>query len=658
MLGTANLSMKLSVIIVNYNVSHFLEQALLSIKKASAGLSIEIIVVDNNSVDTSLEMLKSKFPQVVLIENKNNTGFARANNQGIKIAKGEYILLLNPDTVVEEDTLKKCCDFMDSHQEAGGLGVMMLDGKGNFLPESKRSLPTPWVAFYKVFGLASLFPQSERFGKYHLGYLDKNKTHEIEVLSGAYMFLRKKTLDHVGLLDEDYFMYGEDIDLSYRIVQGGYKNYYFPDTRIIHYKGESTKKTSLNYVFIFYKAMIIFARKKFNKRGALVFSFLIYLAIYLRATVALGIRFMKIFFLPAIDVITLYAGMYFLKNYWEDNYKFSNYYPPEYMNIAVPSYIFIWLTTVYFSGGYDKSPRTSQIVRGVLAGSILISAISNYVEIYRFSKALILFGSLWTIFALAFVRLANHFFIYGNLALGEKVKKKVVVVGNSQESTRAIDLLRGSNYHLDILGYIAPLGTNESLNTHYLGSIDHIEGIIKLYGADEIIFCSKDFSANQIIEWMMNIDKEFVEYKILPDDSNYIIGSSSKNTAGDFYTLNLELNIIQKSAIRNKRVLDLSLSFLFILLSPILIWLIKKPGTFFNNIYNVLNGTYTWVGFSNSLTVSMPKIKKGIISPVSHMPSNTLDQSTINKLNLLYAKNYSAALDLNLIIKSFKYLGI
>jgi len=272
--------MKLSVIIVNYNVKYFLEQCLHSVIKATQNVSSEVFVVDNNSVDGSCAMVQEKFPQVKLIANKQNTGFSKANNQAIRISQGEYVLLLNPDTVVEEDTFSKVVDFMDSHADAGGLGVKMIDGKGVFLPESKRGLPTPIVAFYKIFGFSSLFPKSKIFSKYHLGYLNNDETNEIEVLAGAFMLMRKSTLDKVGLLDEDYFMYGEDIDLSYRITLGGYKNYYYPETTIIHYKGESTKKGSINYVKVFYNAMIIFASKHFSAGNARLFSFVINFAIY------------------------------------------------------------------------------------------------------------------------------------------------------------------------------------------------------------------------------------------------------------------------------------------------------------------------------------------------------------------------------------------
>ena len=246
--------MELSIIIVNYNVEFYLEQCLLSVYKALHNVSGEVIVVDNNSVDGSIEMLTEKFPQVTLIANKDNVGFSTANNQGINVSKGKYVLLLNPDTVVEENTFRLTVDFMNENEDAGGLGVKMIDGTGTFLPESKRGLPTPKVAFYKIFWLAKLFSKSKKYGAYHLSFLDKDEIHKVDVLSGAFMLMRKKTLDKVGLLDETFFMYGEDIDLSYRIQLGGYENYYFPKTQIIHYKGESTKKGSLNYVFVFYNA--------------------------------------------------------------------------------------------------------------------------------------------------------------------------------------------------------------------------------------------------------------------------------------------------------------------------------------------------------------------------------------------------------------------
>ena len=285
--------MKLSIIIVNYNVKHYLEQCLVSVLKSLTAIDGEIIVVDNNSTDGSQQMLSEKFPGVQCILNDENAGFSKANNQALSIAKGEYALLLNPDTLVEDDTFQKVISFMDSHPDAGGLGVKMINGKGKFLPESKIGFPTPATAFYRFSGLAQIFSKSRKFNKYHLGHLDPDKTHKIEVLAGAFMFLRKSVLDKIGFLDDTFFMYGEDIDLSYRITKAGYKNYYFPETRIIHYKGESTKKSSINYVLVFYKAMLIFANKHFSKKSYKSLFFLINTAIYSKAFFALLSRFAR-----------------------------------------------------------------------------------------------------------------------------------------------------------------------------------------------------------------------------------------------------------------------------------------------------------------------------------------------------------------------------
>ena len=253
----------LSVVIVNYNVKYYLEQCLESVRRASQGLQVEVFVVDNLSTDGSVPYLRERFPEVTFIENNENVGFARANNQAIRQSRGEYVLLLNPDTILCEDTLRRFVDFMDAHPEAGAAGAYMLHADGTFAPESRRGLPTPFVAFCKMSGLTRLFPKSRLFGRYYMGYLDVNEANRIEAISGACMMLRREALDRVGLLDEDFFMYGEDIDLSYRILQGGYHNYFLP-VRMLHYKGESTVKNSYRYVYTFYQAMRLFFRKHYS----------------------------------------------------------------------------------------------------------------------------------------------------------------------------------------------------------------------------------------------------------------------------------------------------------------------------------------------------------------------------------------------------------
>lgn len=275
---------KLSIVIVNYNVKHLLEQCLRSVQAATTGFDAEIWVVDNASTDGSVDYLRPKFPDVNFIANTDNPGFAKANNQAIRRCRGEYVLLLNPDTIVG-DSLRTLCCFMDEHPQAGAAGVKMLNARGVFLPESKRSFPSPWVSFCKLFGLSKLFPRSRRYAAYGLPYLSPDKTHSVEVLSGAFMLLRHEALDKIGLLDESFFMYGEDIDLSYRMILNGYTNYYVPE-RILHYKGESTKYTDKKYLDAFYGAMLLFYKKYYPRSGRWM-SGLIRISIGLRKKMAL-----------------------------------------------------------------------------------------------------------------------------------------------------------------------------------------------------------------------------------------------------------------------------------------------------------------------------------------------------------------------------------
>ena len=277
--------MKLTVVIVNYNVRHYLEQCLRSLERALKGLEAEVYVVDNHSKDGSVEALQPLFPEVHFISSIHNLGFARANNIAIQQSEGEYVLLLNPDTVVAEPAIARCIAFMDEHPYAGALGVKMHTENGRPAMESRRGIPSPLVAFYKMTGLCSRFPNSRRYGKYYMSYLPWDEAAEIEVVSGAFCFLRREALNHVGVLDEDFFMYGEDIDLSYRLLKGGWHNWYLPE-HILHYKGESTQKSSFRYVHVFYEAMLIFFRKHYGHLSFLI-TLPVKLAIFGKAFLAL-----------------------------------------------------------------------------------------------------------------------------------------------------------------------------------------------------------------------------------------------------------------------------------------------------------------------------------------------------------------------------------
>lgn len=650
----------ISIVVVNYNVKHFLEQCLYSVRHAIQHINAEVFVVDNNSVDGSCAMVKEKFPEVFLIENKDNVGFSKANNQAIRISKGKYVLLLNPDTIVEEDTFTKTINYMDANPNVGGLGVKMIDGKGHFLPESKRGLPTPKVAFYKIFGLSAIFKKSKRFGQYHLSYLDKDKIHKVDVLAGAFMLMRKETLDKVGLLDETFFMYGEDIDLSYRITLGGYDNVYFPDTRIIHYKGESTKKGSINYVKIFYQAMIIFANKHFSQKNAKLYSVIINTAIYFRAALAMLVRIAKQLFLPLLDAICIWLTFYFLTPLWE-MYKFGihNYYPKEFFQFIVPAYALVWLSSIFLSGGYDKPIKIWKILRGIAAGSMgILMFYSLLPENLRYSRALILLGSITVLIGIPTLRIIGNFIKFPGIHLYTNRKKRIVLSGSKEEISRIENLIEESGIiNSNIVGYVADNQTET--NGFYLGNLNQLDEVIKVHKIDEIIFCARDISSQKIISNMLKYSHLNIDYKIATPDGISVIGSNSINTAGDLYTLQIN-TIVTNQNKRKKRIVDVTTSIVLLALLPISIIATKSFWGIFRNCFKVLFGSRSWVGYANSSNMDdhrIPRIKKGIINTSTPYRKQNLSPQKIARLNLVYAKDYRMNYDYSIILKSLPCLG-
>ncbi|MEM1120441.1 MAG: glycosyltransferase [Bacteroidota bacterium] len=649
--------MKLSIIIVNYNVRYFLEQALLSVQKATKSISAEVFVVDNNSVDDSVRMVAEKFPNVHLIANKNNPGFSKANNQAIRLASGEYILLLNPDTLVEEDTFEKCLTFMDAHPKAGALGVKMIDGSGNFLPESKRGLPTPMTAFYKTFGLAKFFPKSPIFNRYHLGFLDPNQTHEVAVLAGAFMWLRKSVLDEIGLLDETFFMYGEDIDLSYRVTKAGYKNYYFADARIIHYKGESTKKGSLNYVKVFYNAMIIFAKKHFQGEKATLFVGILQLAIYFRALLTVLGNFFKKAYLPILDGLLIFVGMYWLKDFWATSYfDDPNYYRPSFLYFNVPLYTTGWLGSIYFNGGYDDTGSIRKSFKGLVVGSILLAAIYGFLPLtYRTSRMLLLLGSVWAIVSTSGLRLVLHFLQHKNLKVGQRPIRNLVIVGEKMEAERAFELVNRASIAQNFIGFVS---SKPNRNNIFLSHLANLKEVVSIYKINEIIFCSKDVSAQSIMSWMTKLGNK-ISYKIVPPATMSIIGSNSKNTPGELFTVDIRYQISEAVQQRSKRLLDVVVAFLLIIIYPIAILFVRQKWTFLKNIFQVTLGQKTWVGYAeiDENNEDLPPIRQGVLSPLEGFDPTQFDLITIRRLNFFYARDFDWAKDLALIWKGFRHLG-
>lgn len=637
------------MIIVNYNVVFFLEQCLNSVAKAMVQEPAEVWVVDNQSVDGSVQMVKEKFPWVKLIANKDNVGFSKANNQAMLQSNCKYQLLLNPDTVIEEDTLKKVVNYMDEHPDVGGLGVRMVDGKGVFLPESKRGLPTPAVAFYKIFGLSKIFPKSKRFARYHMGHLSEFETNEIEILSGAFMLMRKEALDKVGLLDETFFMYGEDIDLSYRIIQGGYKNVYFPETRIIHYKGESTKKSSVNYVFVFYRAMVIFAQKHFSQNNAKLFSFCINAAIYFRAGLALLNRFFKKVTLPVVDFAYIYFGMLALTNYWK---QAEIFFPEKVTHYLLLGYSGVWFLSCLFQGVYDFPAKLKRSFFGVAIGTaIILMFYALLPKDWQFSRLFIFTGAAWAVVYFFLSRILLHFAVGKRFVLNGRKNSNFAVIGSQEEFDRVSELVKLTQPKIEKIIHVSP---SENASNGEL-TMDKLGQVVQIHEIDEVIFCAKDTTAKDIIHWIIAVDKPNVDFKIAQPDSTFLIGSNSIETAGDLYILDINA-LSEPIKQRHKRFLDVLTGLILFIGYPFLCWFYKDKKQLFLNALGMLTSKITCVSYGKTVMneADLPRLKKGILVPYNE--NLVTEEAMIIKMNLLYAREYHLLLDAQLILRNWKKL--
>ncbi|MBL8010026.1 MAG: glycosyltransferase [Flavobacteriales bacterium] len=637
--------MKLSVIIVNYNVRAYLEQCLRAVFAAMEGVPGEVFVVDNQSTDGSVEMVRERFPQVRLLANTENVGFSRANNQAIREAKGDHILLLNPDTIVGEDVFRTVVAYMDADPKVGGVGVKMIDGTGRFLPESKRGLPTPAVAFYKIIGLARLFPRSSVFGRYHLGHLPEDRTARIEILSGACMFLRKRTLDEVGLLDESFFMYGEDIDLSYRITLGGYENHYVPQARILHYKGESTKKSSVNYVFVFYNAMAIFARKHFTRKGPDLFSALIRGAIYLSAAGALLSRFFHRALLPLLDAtalaaLLLLAGPHVGVMQWADG-------APRHL---LP-FLSAALTCLALFGAYDRPIRLGHAVKGAAAATLLMAAWWSWrMQAWPGTWALLTCLVLMTGTAFA-IRGLLHLLRVKGYALRPSHRLRIAAIGSPERARQALDLLWQTHFGLGRQLVEPPEVLQRTKRTAELCRN------LRDQRYDEVVLCAGDLTWTTVIDALERLRTSGAVFKIAQPDGQAIISPNSIESLQDL--LVLEAHAVNSPASRRtKRIADVVVSVVLMLTLPVNLWFVRQRRGYVANLWQVLLGRRTWVGYHRhpARAAKLPHLQRGVLDPVRALgvPADAL---IVDRLNLMYAKDYRVWDDLRYIRRGFALMG-
>ncbi|MDZ7372537.1 MAG: glycosyltransferase [candidate division KSB1 bacterium] len=678
----------LSVIIVSYNVRDFLEQCLLSLRSALQGIPHEIWVVDNASRDGSQGMVHRRFPEVKLIENAENAGFARANNQALRHAAGRFICLLNPDTLVKKDTFQRLLEFMDEHPEAGMVGCKILNPDGSLQLACRRSYPTPWVAFTRLVGLSYLFPRSRLFGRYNLTYLSPDEVHEVEAISGSFMLFRREALEQVGLLDEAFFMYGEDLDFCYRFRAAGWKIYYVPTTQVVHFKGESWKRSELDRLRHFYQAMRLFVRKHFHRRYGIAVVTALTLAIWVRAALSLLARLLRRVTLPLIDLALMnlslalgqllrFGGLMHFRSYLLVDLVYSS----------------IWLLCLYGTGLYGRY-RLSVVRAGwaVLMGLFINATFTYFFKQYAFSRAVVLYAGVFNLLFLTGWRALALWWPPGTSRQHEGRRaffgRRTLIVGDACSGRAIVERLhRRADGLYDIAGLVTlvPEEVGDKVaGVPVIGTLDHLADLIRRERAEEVVFATDKISHDQILTVIDSAAGTGASFKLVADDFGVIIGKASIDRIDEVPMVELDYKLLTPPNPALKRGLDLVVAMLLLGVGALpyvlgkLFWSRGRrplayvdangrsrrrvlPGSgprWFRNfplLVDVLLGRLSFVGREieeDPRADGRVRVKPGLTGLVQLYGGNQLSEDERERYHLYYLRNYSLLLDVEILLRA------
>ena len=654
-----------SVVIVTYNVRGFLEQALRSVEAASAGLAVETWVVDNDSADGSAEMVRERFPDVRLIANEENVGFATANNQALREARGRYALVLNPDTILQEDTLRTLVAFMDARPDAGAVGCRILNPDGTFAPESRRAFPTPAVAFYRISGLSKLFPKSPRFGRYNLTHLPLDEVCEVDALSGSCMMVRTEAVSdgEAGLFDEAFFMYGEDLDWCYRIQQAGWRIYYTPETQIVHYKGESTKQGDLRYVVLFYGAMLRFVEKHVTHRpgagwadraASATLAFGLRLGIVARAALAAAGRAGRALAAPAGEATLAWAVLAAVAALWSraDGFTFE----PWFYGVALSAYALVLVAAVAVVGGYRRGrARLRPVAVGTGVAVLAVAAASFLLPQIAFSRAALVAG----------VPLAGAALLVGRAwrRARRAAPRRTLVVGDAGEAERLRRLLDG-RLQADVIGYVSDDRGDGPIA--HVGRPRQLRDVARLQRADEVVFAADSLTNTAILDGMRALRDLPVQLKILASGRDRIIG---KAHVEDYAAplLEAERMVAPLRPAWSRRLVELPVASLLLVLAPVLrLAARRRPTARWRRLAgvaarmpSVLAGRRALVGYDATGPHPPPAwgLPPGVVSVLDTRRPRPATITEAHRAYWFYARHQSARLDVEILLRALGRAG-
>lgn len=644
--------MDVSVIIVNYNVKDFLVQCLTSLQIALEGIDAEIIIIDNDSEDGSREYIPKKFPYLRYHWLDRNIGFGAANNIGIEEARGKYVLLLNPDTIIEKDTIRSMMAFMDREPNCGISGCRVLNADGTFQLACRRGLPTPWASFCKLFGLQALFPSSPLFARYNMTYKSEHETYDVDALIGAFMFCRNEALKEASGFDNEFFMYGEDVDLCHRVQKNGWTIRYYHEPTIIHFKGESSRRSSMNEIKVFYDAMEIFARKHFGH--STLFLFILRIGIRLRSIYAMIEQHVWDVLFMFLDAISISSALMLATTLrFGAPFAFPDYaYPTVFIAM-----MFITLMSLLISGGYfEQTGRIRPVITGYFAAFFVLSSLTYFFKDFAFSRGVLLMSMGFALGFSIMIRMLWHAY---HTIKGKKADRRVLIIGKNDHEEDIFNALHTADKHNAII--IGRVKTHRDDNQHVhlpvLGVLSELETIVLHHEIDEILIIDTSIDDMNMLGLTMALQQYNVRIHAVSEYDDVIVSHIAQEISGispDIPKVNLR--IFRHRLI--KRCGDLALALFFLSLGLPLVFLFSDhPTLFIKTMIDVLIGRMSIIGVY-SKDALFPDALPGMTG-LAHIGNATMmSPSAIHDLDAHYIRYHTPGLDLEILLKHFVRNGL